>query len=69
MTNEAPVGQTTRLSTRGQTSIVVTPPLPCGLGGCVAELHVTIRHNTSRIHLDATQRAELIRGLAGRRPL
>ena len=58
-----PVSQTTRLATRGQTSIIVTPPRPCGLGNCVAELHVTVRSDTTRIHLDDQQRHELIVGL------
>lgn len=57
------ISRTTRLATRGQTSIIVTPPLPCGLGNCVAELHVTIRHDTTRIHLDEQQRGELMRAL------
>jgi hypothetical protein len=60
-----PVTSTTRLSTNGQTSVIVTPPLPCGLGECVAELHVTIRHDTTRIHLNAAQRRELITALGG----
>jgi len=57
------ITSTTRLATRGQTSIIVTPPRPCGLGNCVAELHVTIRHDTTRIHLDDAQRRELVRAL------
>jgi hypothetical protein len=59
------ITRTTRLATRGQTSTIVTPPLPCGLGGCVAELHVTVRHDTTRIHLDDQQRRELISALGG----
>ncbi len=59
---------TTRLATRGQTSVVVTPPLPCGLGDCVVELHVTVRHDTTRIHLDDAQRQQLVRALGGRWP-
>jgi hypothetical protein len=59
-----PVTQTTRLSANGSTSLVITPPLPCGLAECVAELHVTSKHgDTNRIHLNAQQRAELIGGL------
>jgi len=60
-----PVTETRRLSTNGQTSIVVRPPIPCGLTGCVAEMLVTIRHDTTRIHLNAAQRAELIEALGG----
>lgn len=64
------VRQTTRLSVNGSTSLVVTPPLPCGLMGCVAELHVTGKHgDTQRIHLSAKQRRELIAALGGTLPL
>jgi hypothetical protein len=62
----APVTQTTRLSVNGSTSIVITPPLPCGLTGCVAELHITHKHgNTTRVHLDARQRREMVMALGG----
>jgi hypothetical protein len=65
-----PVGQTTRLSVNGSTSLVVTPPLPCGLEGCVAELHITSKHgDTQRVHLNGQQRRELIFGLGGTLPL
>lgn len=68
--SERPVGKTTRLSVNGSTSLVVTPPLPCGLVGCVAELHVTGKHgDTQRIHLNAQQRRELIGGLGGTSPV
>lgn len=61
-----PVTQTTRLSVNGSTSVVVTPPLPCGLAGCVAELHITSKHgDTQRVHLNAQQRRELVIGLGG----
>lgn len=61
-----PVGQTTRLSVNGSTSIVVTPPLPCGLDECVAELHITHKHgDTTRVHLNARQRRELVVALGG----
>lgn len=63
--NQGPVTRTTRLSANGRTSVVVTPPLPCGLTGCVAEVHVTIKSDTTRIHLNADQRHELILGLGG----
>lgn len=66
--NARPVNTTTRLGTRGQTSIVVTPPLPCGLGDCVAEMHVTIRHDTTRIHLDDSRRRALVEALGGTWP-
>lgn len=65
-----PVGVTTRLSVNGSTSLVVTPPLPCGLVGCVAELHITGKHgDTNRVHLNAQQRGELIAGLGGTSPV
>lgn len=61
-----PVNHTTRLSVNGSTSIVVTPPLPCGLAECVAELHITGKHgDTNRVHLNARQRRELVMGLGG----
>ena len=61
-----PVGKTTRLSVNGSTSLVVTPPLPCGLAECVAELHVTGKHgDTNRVHLNARQRRELVTALGG----
>lgn len=61
-----PVTQTTRLSVNGSTSVVVTAPLPCGLEGCVGELHITSKHgDTQRVHLNAQQRRELILGLGG----
>lgn len=62
-----PVGQTTRLSVNGSTSVVVTPPVPCALPEpCVAELLITHKHgDTNRIHLNARQRRELIVGLGG----
>jgi hypothetical protein len=61
-----PVAGTTRLSVNGSTSLVVTPPLPCGLAGCVAELHVTHKHgDTARVHLSARQRRELVVALGG----
>jgi hypothetical protein len=60
------VRHTTRLSVNGSTSLVVTPPLPCGLAECVAELHVTGKHgDTQRIHLSGKQRRELIAALGG----
>ena len=61
-----PVTETTRLTAHGQTAVSVTPPAPCGLGDCVAELHVTIRADLMRVHLSAQQRAELIVALGGR---
>jgi hypothetical protein len=61
---DGPVPHTTRLSVNGSTSVVVTPPLPCGLAGCVAELHITGKHgDTQRVHLSAQQRRELVIGL------
>lgn len=60
------VSVTTRLSVNGSTSLVVTPPLPCGLAHCVAELHITGKHgDTNRVHLSAKQRRELIGALGG----
>lgn len=59
------VTETTRLPVRGQTTIVVTPPLPCGLAGCVAEIVVTIRSTSIRMHLDGQQRAALTAALDG----
>jgi len=65
-----PVGQTTRLSVNGSTSLVVTPPLPCGLAECVAELHITGKYgDTQRVHLSAKQRRELVFALGGTLPL
>lgn len=64
-----PVTATTRLAANGSTSLVVTAPLPCGLRGCVAELHVTHKHgDTTRVHLSGDQRAELIEALGGTLP-
>jgi hypothetical protein len=64
--SERPVAKTTRLSVNGSTSLVVTPPLPCGLVMCVGELHITGKHgDTQRVHLSARQRSELIAGLGG----
>jgi hypothetical protein len=60
-----PIDRTTRLATRGQTSVIVVPPIPCGLTDCVGELHVTVRHDTTRIHLDEQQRNQLIAALGG----
>jgi hypothetical protein len=60
-----PIRATVRLSANGSTSVVVTPPLPCGLNGCVGELHITITHDTTRVHLSAQQRAELVAALGG----
>lgn len=60
------VAHTTRLSVNGSTSLVVTPPLPCGLTECVAELHITGKHGeTNRVHLNAQQRRELVIALGG----
>jgi hypothetical protein len=65
-TRARPVAKTTRLSVNGSTSLVVTPPMPCGLTACVAELHVTGKHgDTQRIHLSAQQRTELVGALGG----
>lgn len=65
-----PVPHTTRLSVNGSTSVVVTPPLPCGLAGCVAELHIIgKRGDTQRVHLSAQQRRELVIALGGTSPL
>lgn len=61
----AAVSRTTRISTNGSTSVIVTPPRPCGLEGCVAEMHVTIKHDTTRVHLNAQQRREMIQALGG----
>lgn len=61
------VTATTRLPARGQTVITVTPPAPCGLGDCVAELHVSIRNDLTRVHLDDVQRTALIHALGGAR--
>lgn len=67
MTSTRAVAKTTRLSVNGSTSLVVTPPLPCGLAGCVAELHITGKHgDTQRVHLSAQQRTELVNALGGR---
>lgn len=60
-----PVTSERRLSVNGSTSIVVTPPRPCGLGDCVAELAITIRYDTIRAHLSSQQRRELIEALGG----
>lgn len=66
MSLTAPVIKTTRLSVNGSTSIIVTPPIPCGLDGCVAELHITHkRGDTTRLHISAQQRRELIIALGG----
>lgn len=63
---DGPVPHTTRLSVNGSTSVVVTPPLPCGLDECVAELHITGKHgDTNRVHLSAKQRRELVIALGG----
>jgi hypothetical protein len=60
------VATTTRLTANGSTTLVVTPPLPCGLVGCVAELHVTHKHgDATRVHLNGEQRRELIAALGG----
>jgi hypothetical protein len=60
------IAHTTRLSVNGSTSMVITPPLPCGLEACVAELHITGKHgDTNRVHLNDRQRRELISGLGG----
>lgn len=65
-----PVSKTSRLSVNGSTSLVVTPPLPCGLAECVAELHVTSKHgDTQRVHLSARQRRELVVALGGVAPI
>jgi hypothetical protein len=53
------------VSSRGQTTIVTHPALPCGLGDCVAELHVTVRHDSMRLHLDLAARDALIESLGG----
>jgi hypothetical protein len=65
--NPKPAIRTARLSVNGSTSIIVTPPLPCGLAEeCVAELHITHKHgDTTRLHISARQRHELITALGG----
>jgi hypothetical protein len=62
-----PVDRTTRLSVNGSTSIVVVPPIVCGLAEpCVAELHLTHKYgDTTRLHLSAKQRRELVIALGG----
>jgi hypothetical protein len=61
-----PVGKVRPLSvSRGSTIVAVTPPRPCGMGDCVAELHVSIRVDTMRVHLDEYARVSLIRALGG----
>ena len=64
-TSTGPVTTTTRLPANGSTAISVTPPAPCGLEGCVAELRVTIGHDSMRLHLAETQRTGLIQALGG----
>lgn len=61
-----PVTKVTRLPAQGQTTIHVTPPRPCGLGNCIAELHVTIGHDSLRLHLGPEQRQGLIEALGGK---
>jgi len=62
------VGRVTRVPVRGSTSIVIVPPKPCGLAGCVAEIEVTTKGAAApiRVHLDEAQRAAVVRGLGGR---
>lgn len=60
-----PVTEITRLPARGQTTVTVTPPRPCALDGCVAELDITVRHDRMRVHLDDDQRNQLIEALGG----
>lgn len=58
----------TTLPTHGQTTIHVVPPRACGLGNCVGELHVQIRHDSLRLHINNDQRNALIRALGGTVP-
>jgi hypothetical protein len=67
MGDERPITKTTRLTANGSTTVVVVPPEPCGLDGCVAELIVSTRSSGMRVHLNDQQRAELIEALGGSR--
>jgi hypothetical protein len=61
-----PVTEVTRLSANGTTRLTVTPPLPCGLTGCIAELHVGVGANVpTRVHLNGEQVAQLVVALGG----
>ena len=65
-----PVERVTRVPARGSTTIVIVPPKPCGLAGCVGEIEVTTKGSAApiRVHLDEAQRAAVVAGLGGRPP-
>lgn len=63
------VGRITRLKPNGSTLVTVSPPKPCGLKGCIAELLVEIKSQGAiRAHLDAEQVTQLVHGLGGAVP-
>lgn len=59
------IDRETRLPANGSTTVTVIPPRPCGLDGCIGELHVSIKHDGLRIHLNEEQRVALIFALGG----
>lgn len=61
------VTRITRLKVNGSAVVTVHPPSPCGLRTtCVAEVHVELKgQGPVRVHLDAEQREQLVRGLGG----
>lgn len=62
-----PVRVTTHVPMHGSMSVQVTPPKPCALVACVAELEIGARYgDTMRVHLNDAQRAALIDALGGR---
>ena len=60
-----PIDRVTPLEEWGSTTIHVTPPRACALNACVGELHVTIGHDSLRVHLGPAQRQGLIEALGG----
>jgi hypothetical protein len=60
-----PISKVTALDEWGSTTIHVTPPRACALNECVGELHVTIGHDSLRLHLGPQQRVGLIEALGG----
>jgi len=63
------VSRITRLKPNGSTVVTVSPPRPCGLSGCIAELLVEIKSQGAiRAHLDAEQVTQLVHGLGGTVP-
>lgn len=62
------IDRVTRVPVRGSTSVVIVPPKPCGLVGCVGEIEVVTKGAAApiRVHLDEAQRAAVVAGLGGR---